>query len=433
MCFYLDSKISPTLGWVQYPQMFHNVHENDIYDSQMRSFWKVYWLGADGLQGPVISGTNFYINRKALYGINIYNGNDIIKEARNIFGLSNELIKSLKQQNDMPNEIKHRELCSIPVQEAQFLASCTYEENTKWGQEAGFRYESVVEDAMTGFMLQSKGWRSVYLYPARPQFLGSATTNLNDFLIQSTRWTSGLVEIGLSKYCPLFYSPSRMQLLQRISSSWITLYPLGFISVWCFATIPLITFLFGIPLYPKVSNPYFIAYAFVFTSSLVKLLCEVVATRESASTWLNEQRISNLKWLTCCGYGVVDSVMTKLRVREASFIPTNKAEDSDRAKLYEKGKYDFNTSNMFLVPLVTVVSLNLCCFIGGVAKLVSGVGNWDALFVQGFLSFYVLIMSYPVMEAMFVRQDNGCIPFSTTLTSTAIVVVLLSFGYLILL
>lgn len=63
-------------------------------------------------------------------------GNDIIKEARNIFGLSNELIKSLKQQNDMPNEIKHRELCSIPVQEAQFLASCTYEENTKWGQEA---------------------------------------------------------------------------------------------------------------------------------------------------------------------------------------------------------------------------------------------------------------------------------------------------------
>lgn len=35
---------------------------------------QVYWPGADGLQGPVISGTNFYINRKALYGFSIYNG-----------------------------------------------------------------------------------------------------------------------------------------------------------------------------------------------------------------------------------------------------------------------------------------------------------------------------------------------------------------------
>ncbi|KMS99539.1 hypothetical protein BVRB_1g023090 isoform A [Beta vulgaris subsp. vulgaris] len=36
MCFYLDPKISPTLGWVQYPQTYYNVNENDIYDSRMR-------------------------------------------------------------------------------------------------------------------------------------------------------------------------------------------------------------------------------------------------------------------------------------------------------------------------------------------------------------------------------------------------------------
>uniref|UniRef100_A0A803LMG2 Uncharacterized protein n=1 Tax=Chenopodium quinoa TaxID=63459 RepID=A0A803LMG2_CHEQI len=297
-------------------------------------------------------------------------GNDIMKEARNILGPSTEFIKSLRQ-NDMPSKTKYSELCTAPVQEAQYLASCTYEENTKWGEGAGFWYKSVLEDAMTGYMLQSKGWRSVYLNPPRPQFL-----------------------------------------------------------VWCFVTIPRISFLYGVSLYPKVSDPFFIAFGFVFISSLVKHLCEVVDTGGSVRTWLNEQRIWKIKSLTCFSYGVADCVMAKLGLREASFIPTNKAEDSNKAKLYEMGKYDFSTSNMFLVPLVSAVSLNLCCFVGGVARVI-GVGNWVEMFGQGILSLYGLIISYPVLEAMLVRQDKGCIPLSAILTSSFFVVLSITFGYFI--
>ncbi|XP_021721981.1 cellulose synthase-like protein E1 [Chenopodium quinoa] len=261
-----------------------------------------------------------------------------MKEARNILGPSTEFIKSLRQ-NDMPSKTKYSELCTAPVQEAQYLASCTYEENTKWGEGAGFWYKSVLEDAMTGYMLQSKGWRSV-------------------------------------------------------------------------------------------SDPFFIAFGFVFISSLVKHLCEVVDTGGSVRTWLNEQRIWKIKSLTCFSYGVADCVMAKLGLREASFIPTNKAEDSNKAKLYEMGKYDFSTSNMFLVPLVSAVSLNLCCFVGGVARVI-GVGNWVEMFGQGILSLYGLIISYPVLEAMLVRQDKGCIPLSAILTSSFFVVLSITFGYFI--
>lgn len=182
----------------------------------------------------------------------------------------------------------------------------------------------------------------------------------------------------------------------------------------------------------QVSDTFFAAFAFVFISSLLKLLCEVIVTGGSVRTWLNEQRIWKIKWLAIYAYGVLDSVLTKLRLRKASFIPTNKAEDKDTVRLYEKGKFDFRTSNMFLVPLVTVVTLNLCCFVGGVARL-AAVGNWDTMFAQAVLSFYGLIMSFPVMDAMLLRQDNGCIPLSTTLTSTMTALVLLSFGHLILL
>jgi len=120
--------------------------------------------------------------------------------------------------------------------------------------QVGYRYDSVVEDALTGYLLQSNGWRSVYLNPNRPQFLGSAVTNLNDQLIQGTRWQSGLLEIGLSKNCPLIYSPSKMQFLHKMCSSWVVLWPLDFLWAFCFAIIPPLCLLYGIPLYPKAST-----------------------------------------------------------------------------------------------------------------------------------------------------------------------------------
>ena len=120
--------------------------------------------------------------------------------------------------------------------------------------QVGFRYDSVVEDAMTGAYLQHKGWRSAYLNPARPQFLGTATTNLDELLVQGIRWNAGLLEIGLSKYCPLIYRPSRMQFLHKLATTWISLFPIEFLSAWCFAIIPPLCFVYGIPLYPKVSN-----------------------------------------------------------------------------------------------------------------------------------------------------------------------------------
>lgn len=41
LCFHLDPKISPSLAFVQFPQKFHNISKNDIYDSQHRATYKV--------------------------------------------------------------------------------------------------------------------------------------------------------------------------------------------------------------------------------------------------------------------------------------------------------------------------------------------------------------------------------------------------------
>ena len=118
--------------------------------------------------------------------------------------------------------------------------------------QVGFLYDSVAEDYLTGFFLHCNGWNSVFCEPSRPQFLGTATTNLNDLLGQGTRSYSGLFECGISKYCPLIYGTSRMPLLQSMCFAELAYFPLYCLPVWCFASIPQLCLINGIPLYPEV-------------------------------------------------------------------------------------------------------------------------------------------------------------------------------------
>ncbi|KAJ7954754.1 Cellulose synthase [Quillaja saponaria] len=400
MCFHLDSKISPSLAFVQFPQKFQNISKSDIYDSQLRSLFTVQWRGMDGLKGPVLSGTGFYMKREALCDRSIVKDTDL-PELQKVFGSSNEFIKSLHPNHKAKLVTGGHEL----LKETQLLASCTYETGTKWGQEVGFLYDSVVEDFLTGFFLHCKGWTSVFCEPPRPHFLGSATINLNDSLIQGTRWSSGLFEVGLSKFCPLIYGPLRMSLLQSMCFAQLSYYPLYCLPLWCFAIIPQLCLVDGIPLYPKVSDPFFLVFVFLFVSALSQHLYEVLfLAGKSLQTWISEQRIWMIKSITCHLYGCLDAFMKKFGIRESSFLPTNKVEDDDQTVLYQMGKFDFRTSNMFLLPMLALLSINISSFLGGVYRMVA-VGEWEELFIQAFLSAYIVIMNYSAGDKERQGQD----------------------------
>ncbi|KAF2285418.1 hypothetical protein GH714_004247 [Hevea brasiliensis] len=142
----------------------------------------------DGVQGPILSVRDF-------------------KEVKNSLGLDYQLPRSMRKgADDYPSLLE----------DTKVLASCKHEGDSKWGDKVGFMYNTVVEDFLTGLKLHCKGWKSVYLSPARPQVLATSPTNLNDLLIQNTRWSSGLLGVGISKYCPLIYVPSRMSFHQSL-------------------------------------------------------------------------------------------------------------------------------------------------------------------------------------------------------------------------
>ncbi|KAK3043453.1 hypothetical protein RJ639_002032, partial [Escallonia herrerae] len=431
MCFHLDPKMSPSLAFVQFPQKFYNISKDDIYDSQLRSTFKILWRGFDGLKGPCLSGTCFFIKRDALYRASIQEGNDVI-ELEHTFGLSEDFIKSLGQK-DKANVTSLGDSSSKVLQETLQLASCAYENQTKWGEEAssyigikttrpdslpfvGFRYFSLVEDYFTGFNLHYKGWTSVYFDPPRPFFLGAGTTNLNDFLVQGTRWACGLVEVGISRFC-LLYGSLRMSIPQSICYGELAFFPFYFLPLWCLATIPQLCLVNGISLYPEVSNSYFMLFSLIFISSQSKHMQEVLSTGGSIQTWRNEQRVWMMKSVTSHLYGSLDAIMERLGIKQSSFLLTNKIVDDEQVEHYHMGKFDFQTSTMLLVPLCTLTNLNVA------SKLRH---NVYSSFPLGFHRNIEL----PIIEGLGLRTDKGCVPLQSHFLSAVLSVAFLFFGSL---
>ena len=122
------------------------------------------------------------------------------------------------------------------------------------GQQVGYSYSSLLESTSTGYLLHCRGWKSVYLYPNRPCFLGCATIDMHDGLVQIMKWASGLTQVAFSRFSPLMYAVSRMSLIQSMCYGFIMFSPLYSIPNWLYGTIPQMCLLSGIQLYPKVNS-----------------------------------------------------------------------------------------------------------------------------------------------------------------------------------
>ena len=82
----------------------------------------------------------------------------------------------------------------------------------------GLLYGCSVEDVVTGLKIQYRGWKSVCYLPQREAFLGVAPNTLEVALVQYMRWSQGLFQIFLSKYCPFIYGYGKIKFGAYIAS-----------------------------------------------------------------------------------------------------------------------------------------------------------------------------------------------------------------------
>ena len=127
----------------------------------------------------------------------------------------------------------------------------------------GMMYGCPVEDVITGLSIQCKGWRSIYFNPPKKCFLGMGPLTLGQFLVQHKRWSEGMFQIFISKYCPFIYGHGKIKLRLQMAYSLYLLWALISLPMLYYVIFPSLYLLKGIPLFPKVhiqsTTPFFLS------------------------------------------------------------------------------------------------------------------------------------------------------------------------------
>ncbi|KAK6934621.1 Cellulose synthase [Dillenia turbinata] len=392
VCFFMDEKKGHEIAFVQFPQNFENVTKNDMYSASLRLITEVEFHGLDGYGGPLYIGTGCFHRRETLCGKKFTEYKDEPKRV-------NKLLRD-ESKHDLEERLKT-------------LASVTYEENTQWGNEMGLKYGSPVEDVITGLAIQCRGWKSIYFNPTRKAFLGIVPTTLVDTLVQHKRWSEGDFQIFLSKYCPLWFGHGKISLGLQLGYCCYCFWPVNSLPVIYYSMIPSLCLLKGISLFPQISSPWFLSFAYVIFASCAQSFVEFIFSGGTVLGWWNDQRIWLYKRISSYLFAFIDTILKLLGLFKLEFIISSKVSDEDVSKRYEKEIMEFGATSPMFTVLSTLALLNLFCFVGLVKKLVldtSSLVVFETLVLQILMCGVLVLINLPLYQGLFLRSDKGKMP-----------------------
>ncbi|KAF9685948.1 hypothetical protein SADUNF_Sadunf03G0107700 [Salix dunnii] len=384
LCYLCDPAIPPNLGFVQFPQLFQGINKSDIYNAEYKRLFQINMLGFDGSSGPNYIGTGCFFRRRSL------------------FGCPTSLISP-----EIP-ELAPDHVVGKPIQSQSVLSLA---------HRIGFRYGSLVEDYYTGFRMHCEGWKSVYCNPERPAFFGDVPTNFIDALNQQKRWAVGLLEVAFSKYSPATHGVRTMGPLMGLGYAQAAFWPIWSIPITTYAFLPQLALLNKVYIFPKVSEPWFFLYAFLFLGAYGQDYLDFMLAGGSVQRWWSDQRFWIARGITSYFFGSIEFFLGCLGISASGFTVTSKAVDAEQSKRYDQGIFEFGVHSPMFVSLTLAAIINLISFSQGLVDVLRG-NNLEGLFVQMFISGFAVVNSLPIYEAMALRNDSGKMPIKTTITAT---------------
>ncbi|KAL2543799.1 Cellulose synthase-like protein G3 [Forsythia ovata] len=403
LCYISDGSIRPNLGYIQIPQRYHGLNKTDVYASEHKRLFQINPLGLDGLDGPNYVGTGCFFCRRSFFG-----------------GPSSPVEPEIPELG--PNYIVNKPIMDQEIlDQAHHVCRCNYENLTNWGSKIGFRYGSLVEDYYTGYRLQCEGWKSIFCDPNRPAFLGDVPISLIDVLNQNKRWSVGLLEVAFSKYSPLTFGIQAMGILMGLAYAHYAFWPIWGVPITVYAFLPSLTLLNGIPIFPKVSDPWFLAYTFLFLGAYIQDFLDFILAKGTFLRWWSDQRIWLIRGLSAFLFGSIEYIAKHLGMATHGFNVTSKVMDDEQSKRYDQGIIEFGVESPMFLPLAMAAILNLMAFFfGGIVQIFKE-RNLDGFFVQLFIAGFGVLNCLPIYEAMVLRSDKGRMPTRTTIISTFLV------------
>ncbi|GMN68342.1 hypothetical protein TIFTF001_037397 [Ficus carica] len=438
LCFFLDEKQGDEVAFVQLPQFYDNITENDIYGNAYYVANVIELAGGGGYGAAIYCGTACFHRRESISGEKYSKGARV-------------------QLNTRPKKNEGKSVVDLE-ESSKVLASCSYEKGTQWGIEVNHRsllpfqfpsltafskfsvpngvmlflepvqmglvYGCPVEDVVTGLAIQCRGWKSLYYEPERVAFLGVAPTTLELCLVQHKRWSEGLSQTFLSEYCPFTYGHGRINLGAQMAYCIYLLWAPFSLPTLYYVIVPSLCLLKGISLFPEMSSPWFVPFAYVFVAKNVFSVFEAMSCGSTLKAWWNLQRMWLFQRTTSYFIALLDIFKRKLGLNETTFILTDKVVKEDASKRYKQEIMEFGSSNIMFTILATLALLNLFTFVGGIMKTLMNFKALEQLILQIVLCGIIVLINLPVYQALFIRNDNGCIPSSVMFKSVVLASVL---------
>ncbi|KAG8502858.1 hypothetical protein CXB51_000709 [Gossypium anomalum] len=396
LCFFMDDKKGHEIAYVQFPQNFDNITKNELYSSSLRVISQVEFHGLDGYGGPLYIGTGCFHRRDTLCG------RKFSREIHNEFKI------------DIPKDREREETTAVLEEKSKVLASCTYENNTEWGKEMGLKYGCPVEDVITGLSIQCRGWKPVYYNPERKAFLGVAPTTFAQILVQHKRWSEGDFQILLSKYSPAWFANGKISLGLQLGYCCYCLWATNCLAVLYYSIVPSLYLLRGIPLFPVLSSPWFLPFAYVVISKYMYSLAEYLWSGGTVLGWWNDQRIWLYKRTSSYLLGFIDTIAKSLGLHsDSAFVITAKVSKQEVYRRYVKERMEFGDSSPMFTALATIALINLVCLIGLMKKAIVNEGIpiiYETMLLQFVLCAILVLINWPLYQGLFFRKDNGKMP-----------------------
>ncbi|XP_020963492.1 cellulose synthase-like protein E1 [Arachis ipaensis] len=403
LCFLIDEEKGHEIAFVQTPQGFENLTKNDIYGGALRVIYEWEFPGMDGFGGPMYIGSGCFHKRDTLCGrkfndqesLKHWNGEDINND-QSITKTSLHLLE----------------------EKSKALLSCTYENNTLWGKEMGLLYGCAVEDVITGLAIQCRGWKSVYYNPKRKAFLGVSPTTLPEALVQHKRWSEGGFQILLSKYSAAWCAYGLISPGLQITYCFYNLWVLNCLPTLYYSIFPSLCLLKGISLFPQMSSPWFIPYAYVTLGENTQCLLEFLWSEGTIKGYWNDLRMWLYKRTSSYLFALIDTIFKSLGFSSLDFVISAKVAEENVSQRYKKEIMEFGNSSPMLTLLATLALFNLFCLVGALFK--GGLGMLMVLPLQVLLSVVLVLINLPLYEGLFLRKDKGRFPTSVVFKSMAV-------------
>ncbi|GJN02946.1 hypothetical protein PR202_ga20342 [Eleusine coracana subsp. coracana] len=429
MCLLLGFDDEVHSGFVQSPQRFYGGLKDDPFGNQMEVIFQKLGWGIAGLQGMFYGGT----------------GSPSYKELQKKFGTSKELIESAR--TIISGDMLAAHTVDIPsrIEAAKEVSSCNYETGTCWGQEnllqgitiyfqVGWVYGSMTEDILTGQRIHAAGWRSAFLNPDPPAFLGSAPTGGPASLTQYKRWATGLFEILISWNNPiLLWILKRLEFRQCLAYLIMNMQSMRSIFELSYALLGPYCLLANKSFLPKASEPGFGFPIALFLVYNIYTFMEYMDCRVSARAWWNNQRMQRITSASSWLLAFLTVLLKTLGLSETVFEVTRKdnkstPDEDDSAEDADLGRFTFDSSPVFIPPtalmIVNIVAISIGAW-RAVFAMVGGVPSGPG--VGEFVCCgWLLLCFWPFMRGL-VGKGNYGIPWSVKLKAGALVAAFMHF------